>query len=255
MPPITILTTPQEQTFDINEKEGDACSTTSPLNMNTPLPPLQNDIDDDDMLITLDEAGLHRVWLSSEHILLHLDDLTAVESVCRDLWDIGKQLKHDHNTDNNDDNVYRKAMLWMIYHCRGSIAYRQQEWTKAIHACQTCLAIDLSAPPPSLSDSLLLQKVGLIQAQAQTSSMLEHCLTYQLQQKQQRRRSSSLTGSTISDSSSDASTGLVMMVCSFCAVKKRTMPVCAQCKSQRYCGMKCLKLDKDRHSSLCCLQR
>ncbi|CAO3600880.1 unnamed protein product [Absidia cylindrospora] len=217
--------------------------------MNTPPPPQSN------LSITLDEARLHQVWLSSEHILLHLDDLTAVESVCQDLWDIGKQLKHYHHIDNNDNNnVYRKAMLWMIYHCRSSIAYRQQEWAKTIHACQTCLAIDLSAPPPSLSDSLLLQKVGLIQVQAQpqTSSMLEQCLNYQ--QHQQRPRSSSLTGSTISDASDD-SAGLVMMVCSLCAVKKRAMPVCAQCKSQRYCGIKCLKLDKDRHSSLCCLQR
>ncbi|CAO3638099.1 unnamed protein product [Cunninghamella blakesleeana] len=59
-----------------------------------------------------------------------------------------------------------------------------------------------------------------------------------------------------SSSSSSVSSNTVMtnasaMICSYCFTEKKNMPVCAQCKIQIYCSIKCLKLDKQRHFDLC----
>lgn len=212
------------------------------------------DYEQDDMLVkmlmalhqqqnpVMDEGGLHLVSLSTERILLHLEDRTTVESLCQELWELGKRLKQ--SSSDTDDKVYGRAMQVMIYHCRASIQYSQKDWIRAINDCRKCLSIDLPTPMLMASDSLLLQKVGLLQEHA--TCMLEQGQRYR------RRIPTSGSSSSIASSSGSSSSSLPrLMVCSFCAVEKRAMPVCAQCKVQTYCGIKCLKQDKTRHSTQC----
>ncbi|KAI8339602.1 hypothetical protein BC941DRAFT_420947 [Chlamydoabsidia padenii] len=195
----------------------------------------------------MDESGLHLVSLSTERILLHLEDLVAVESLCQALWELGKRLKQIIG--GGDDAVYGKAMRVTIYHCRAAIHYSQKDWIRLIDDCRKCLAIDLTNSVLMQSDSLLLQKVGLLQEHAR--SMLEQGL--QCRHRRHRFPSSGSSSSIASSnrSSSSSSSSPKLMVCSFCSVEKRAMPVCAQCKIQTYCGIKCLKQDKSRHSSQC----
>ncbi|ORZ07567.1 hypothetical protein BCR42DRAFT_425768 [Absidia repens] len=200
--------------------------------------------------VVMDENWLHLTSLVSEHILVHLDDMVVVEPLCQELWNLGKRLKQDNlmtmgknaSQYGQQQDVYSKAIQVIIYHCRGSIHYSQRDWAHVINDCRKCLAIDLQTNMLMSSDSLLLQKVGLIKEHA--SSMLEQGLQYQ-------RRC--LTGGSSSSiaSSSTGSSSEMMMVCSFCSLEKRKMPVCAQCKHQAYCGIKCLKQDKTRHISQC----
>ncbi|KAI8096424.1 uncharacterized protein BX664DRAFT_355790 [Halteromyces radiatus] len=183
----------------------------------------------------MSEEAFQLVCLSTEHILLHLDDLTMVEPWCQELWRLGKRLKlYDNQAD-----MYLQGMRAMIYQCRASIRFSEKDWAKAANDCRKCMDFM----------DVTLQKVILIQKQV--SSMLDTCLRYQQQQQQQSFHSDgSVTGSSASSSSS-SSYGSIVMVCSYCSIEKRSMPVCARCKSQSYCGLKCLKLDKDRHLAEC----
>ncbi|KAI8344730.1 hypothetical protein BC941DRAFT_409479 [Chlamydoabsidia padenii] len=159
----------------------------------------------------MDETSLAWVSSMSEQILLHLDALP--EPTCHILWDLGKRLK----TEDGGDPCIRQAIQVIIYHCRASIYYHQKDWVRTIQVCRKCVGVSSSLP-----------KIGLLQAQA--TSMLEQCLV--------RINKSHVPSS-------------MMMVCALCSTEKRAMPVCAQCKSQPYCSIKCLKQDQVRHSSQC----
>lgn len=179
MPSIVLPSKPSPETvpFD-NEK------------LDTPLPP--------------DATSLAWVSSMSEHVLGHLDDLSAVD--CQGLWDLGKRLKSSSHND-----PIKQAMRVIIYHCRGSIYFYEKNWIRTIQVCRKCVAIP--------GDSLL---------QAHAAAMLEQSLV-----RMQGRKTKGV------------------LICALCSAEKRAMPVCAQCKAQPYCSVKCLKSDQARHANQC----
>ncbi|KAI8061694.1 hypothetical protein BC940DRAFT_322509 [Gongronella butleri] len=62
-------------------------------------------------------------------------------------------------------------------------------------------------------------------------------------------RSTPSTPSTVSLSSASSTSSIKS--CGQCGLEKLAMPVCAKCKSQRYCSFKCMKAHRSIHASSC----
>lgn len=129
---------------------------------------------------------------------------------------------------------YGRAIRISIYHCR-SILCEDVDSTKAISYYRKCVSVR----PSRILDSQKLQQSA--------KEALQHYLQAEEQQNTTSTRPS-LPSRTSSVSSGASSCS---MACANCGVEKRGMPVCSKCKSQYYCGVRCLKAHKPVHDLEC----
>lgn len=184
-------------------------------------------------------------------------------AVAENLWALGKQLK-DESTENDyqistivhaaqvashvliedigihaskdmvaeEQEDYRRAIRITIHHCRAHIYQRRGKIDKALVHFRKCVAV---RPPMKreLEHQRLMRHSALL-AMQRLSVVDENIHT-----------SKSRTSSVSSESSSTT------VVCGNCGVEKRSMPVCARCRIQTYCGRQCLSAHKGTHDLEC----
>ncbi|KAL9551714.1 hypothetical protein MBANPS3_004116 [Mucor bainieri] len=131
---------------------------------------------------------------------------------------------------------YGRTIRLSIYHCRANLC-EDMDLNKSITYYRKCLSVH-----PTQLD---FQKQKL---QHSAKMALEHLIADQLKDDNSTMRPKlpSRTSSVSSGASSSCS-----MSCSNCGVEKRGMPVCSKCKSQYYCGIRCLKAHKPVHDLEC----
>lgn len=131
---------------------------------------------------------------------------------------------------------YGRTIRMSIYHCRANLC-EDMDLNKSITYYRKCLSVH-----PTQLD---LQQQKL---QHSAKIALEHLIADQLKvdNSTMRPKLPSRTSSVSSGASSSCS-----MSCSNCGVEKRGMPVCSKCKSQYYCGIRCLKAHKPVHDLEC----
>jgi hypothetical protein len=131
---------------------------------------------------------------------------------------------------------YGRTIRISIYHCRANLC-EDMDLNKAITYYRKCLSVY-----PTHLDS---QQQKL---QISAKIALEHLIADQQKDDNNsvRPKLPSRTSSVSSGASSSCS-----MSCSNCGVEKRGMPVCSKCKSQYYCGIRCLKAHKPVHDLEC----
>jgi hypothetical protein len=125
---------------------------------------------------------------------------------------------------------YGRAIRTSIYHCR-AVLCEDMDSSKAISYYRKCLSVR----PTAIVES---QKI-----QESAKEALRQIIT---EDNTIRPRLPSRTSSVSSGASSSCS-----MACANCGVEKRGMPVCSKCKSQYYCGVRCLKAHKPVHDLEC----
>lgn len=131
--------------------------------------------------------------------------------------------------DNSMDGEYGRAIRISIYYCR-AVLCEDIDNTKSISYYRKCVSV---RPSPLESQNF----------QQSAKLALLHLIT---DHATNRPRLPSRTSSVSSGASSSCS-----MSCSNCGVEKRGMPVCSKCKSQYYCGVRCLKAHKPIHEAEC----
>ncbi|KAI7861350.1 hypothetical protein BDF14DRAFT_403192 [Spinellus fusiger] len=186
------------------------------------------------------------------------------EELSSDLWEFGKELKeqsHDiesHSSSTSlttpplspgeksavfeDPENYRRAIRIVIYYFRASINEYSPAcigeaidyYRKCISVCPTLLATHY---PIQQAATAAIKRLSPLSV---TASSVEQGSPYRPLFKS---RASSTSGTSLTSIASSA--------CSTCGKEKRSMPVCAKCKSRVYCGLACLKADKENHAPMC----
>jgi hypothetical protein len=175
----------------------------------------------------------------------HLPWLPVLMSELREL---GKQLKDESSepdrlvplplpVEQDQESINRvpinesfaRAIRITIYYCRATLC-EDIDTNKSISYYRKCVSVR-----PTQFDTQNLQQ------SARTA--LQHLIADQ-DKYSNRPRLPSRTSS-VSSSSSNS------MSCSNCGIEKRGMPVCSKCKSQYYCGIRCLKAHKPVHELEC----
>lgn len=131
--------------------------------------------------------------------------------------------------DNSMNGEYGRAIRISIYYCRAALC-EDVDTTKSISYYRKCVSVR-----PSPLESQNYQQSAKL---ALLHLIADHATN--------RPRLPSRTASVSSGASSSCS-----MSCSNCGVEKRGMPVCSKCKSQYYCGVRCLKAHKSIHEAEC----
>ncbi|RCH85151.1 hypothetical protein CU098_007099 [Rhizopus stolonifer] len=202
---------------------------------------------------------------TSKYQYLHWFDLITTE-----LWDFAKQLKEEsfecdthiplldgdikrlsidssHSDDSeHDEENYRRAIRITIYNCRALVCEQSNEITQAIVYYRKCASVRPTPfePQQHLQQTALATLQRLIKT-SRPVSQLKHKNTF----------SSVFTSDSISASSTTSSVSSLSsktsMCCSNCGIEKQVMPVCARCKIQPYCSVRCIQSHKETHVSSC----
>ncbi|KAG0168124.1 hypothetical protein DFQ30_005185 [Apophysomyces sp. BC1015] len=174
---------------------------------------------------------LELVWRMTHLVLEHRETrcyrpLHWFDRVTHDLWDFAKRLKDEtvFGIDTEQEN-YRRAVQITIYSCRALIHQQIGDIDKAIGYYRKCVAVR----PCKIESQNVLQESALV--------ALDRLIT----------DSPTPPPSSASSVSSQSS----FVCCANCGVERRAMPVCARCRSQTYCGAKCLKAHKPIHELVC----
>jgi hypothetical protein len=187
---------------------------------------------------------------TSTYQLLPWFDMLTLE-----LWDFAKQLKEesiendlfipasgiirqdsiDSDEDEEDDEeVYKRAIRVSIYHCRALVSEQHKDMEQALVYYRKCASVrpTVFEPQPSLQKNAFsaLQRLH----STRPTLTLKH------------RSSSAYSSDSHSYSSSQS-----FLFCSNCGTEKQRMPVCAKCKIQPYCSVRCMKSHKSTHELTC----
>ncbi|KAI8359838.1 hypothetical protein EDC96DRAFT_445330, partial [Choanephora cucurbitarum] len=196
---------------------------------------------------------------ANKHQFLQWFDLIATE-----LWDFAKQLKEEsfecdshipldvikrrsidsvHSVDDQDEENYRRAIRITIYNCRALVCEQSNEINQAIVYYRKCAAVR----PTPFEPQQHLQQTAL----AAMHRLIE---SSRPQLKHKNTLSSVFTCDSISTSSTVSSHSVLSrssVQCTQCGLEKATMPVCARCKTQPYCSVRCMKSHKQIHQANC----
>ncbi|KAI9311681.1 hypothetical protein BX666DRAFT_916944 [Dichotomocladium elegans] len=158
------------------------------------------------------------------------------------LWALGKALKAQEDEEgeyyHSTEACFRRAIRIIIYHAKGAAChpkyYRKCTEIEAPVSCGCC--------PPHIVSAL-----REIQTSAEHiySSMQRSPSSVSMTSIPSTRSSSSCSSSSSSSRSSTRSN------CSHCGKEKRGMPVCAKCKAQAYCSLRCLHAHSLEHNKTC----
>ncbi|KAI7885960.1 uncharacterized protein EV154DRAFT_521637 [Mucor mucedo] len=219
------------------------------------------------------------VWRMTNLVLSHRETskyqyLSWYEMITLELWEFAKQLKDEsyecdqhiptyganikrgsidsvtsdtsYNEDANDEENYRRAIRITIYNCRALVYEQSSELNQAIIYYRKCASVR----PTPFEPQQFLQKSALDSMQRLIRSFPQSPISRQRPSYSGFMSSDSLSTSTTTSSSSSV-VSRSPMNCSHCGIEKITMPVCAKCKVQPYCSIRCMKSHKDTHSSVC----
>ncbi|KAI8342543.1 hypothetical protein BC941DRAFT_413093 [Chlamydoabsidia padenii] len=190
----------------------------------------------------MDPVVLGLVWEMTKMLLEHLEarlyhSLDWFGEMARDIWQYAKQLK-----EKEADGELEKAIRITIYHCRALICQQDGDLIKAKVYFRKCVSLStVFAQQQVLQDAastFLVHTPSSIYSSHSGSSYFN--LPPLLQSP-----SSISSASTVSSSSSTP------ILCGHCGLEKKTMPICAKCRSQRYCSSKCLKEHQPIHALSC----
>jgi hypothetical protein len=142
----------------------------------------------------------------------------------------------------HEEENYRRAIRIAIYNCRALVYEQSNEVNQAIVYYRKCASVR----PTPFEPQQHLQQIALATMQRLVEASrpsIKHKNTYSSTFTFDSSSSSS-TNSSVSSCSSTVS-------CSYCGIEKMVMPVCARCKSQPYCSVRCIKAHKLSHESSC----
>lgn len=207
----------------------------------------------------MDPCVLELVWQMTKMLLEHLEarlyhPLDWFGVMARDLWQYAKRLKEE-----GVEGELENAIRITIYHCRASIHQHggtMDDLFKARIYYRKCMSLPtvfarqqslqdaassfLSQNPFSLSMSSSTLSISSSHSNSSSQSYSSHPPPLQ-------SPSSISSSSTVS---SFSSTPLVTN-CGHCGLEKKAMPICAKCRSQRYCSARCLKEHRAIHVLTC----
>ncbi|KAL9544860.1 hypothetical protein MBANPS3_007419 [Mucor bainieri] len=212
-------------------------------------------------------AGYYMTALkeTNKYQYLHWFDLITAE-----LWEFAKQLKEESyecdvhvptmttlgkrgsidslasdtsgGSSNHDEENYRRAIRITIYNCRALVCEQSNEVNQAIIYYRKCASVRPTPfePQQHLQQTALATMQRLMEA---SRPSIKHKNTF----------SSTFTfdSSSSSSTTSSVSSNPHTVTCSNCGIEKLVMPVCARCKSQPYCSVKCVKAHKSAHEATC----
>ncbi|KAI8089862.1 uncharacterized protein BX664DRAFT_334102 [Halteromyces radiatus] len=199
---------------------------------------------------------LELVWQMTKMLLEHMETrlyhhLDWFDPMAHDLWMYAKWLKEDQ-----PEEPVENAIRITIYHCRAAIYQYDggmENLYKARLYYRKCLALSTSFDTQQdlqnnassfLSDHPLVLVTPTFSPSSSSSLLSNHPPSLQ------SPTSISSTPSSISLSSSTTSS-FAISACGQCGLEKKAMPVCAKCKYQRYCSIKCLKQHQPSHTLVC----
>jgi hypothetical protein len=205
------------------------------------------------------------VWHMTNLVLSHRETnkyqrLNWFDTVAHALWDFAKRLKEESfecdlhvptngkrgsidstsstasSSSENEDENYRRAIRITIYNCRAQVCEQANEEKQAIVYYRKCASVR----PTPFEAQQHLQQTALATMQ-------------RLIESSRPTIKQSFTSDSISTISTSSSTTLSrpMVSCSNCGIEKLVMPVCARCKTQPYCSVRCIKSHKTTHSATC----
>lgn len=219
------------------------------------------------------------VWRMTNLVLSHRETskyqyLSWFEMITVELWEFAKQLKEEsyecdlhipsygantkrgsidsvnsdtsYNGYDNDEENYRRAIRIAIYNCRALVYEQSSEFNQAIIYYRKCASVR----PTPFEPQQHLQKIALESMQRLIRSLPPSPVSGQRPSYPGFMSCNSLSTSTTTSSSSSI-VSRSPMNCSQCGIEKVVMPVCAKCKIQPYCSLRCVKSHKDTHSSVC----
>jgi hypothetical protein len=175
--------------------------------------------------------------------------------ITHELWDFAKRLKEESsecdlhvstdgkrgsidstNSMNSEDENYKRAIRITIYSCRAQVCEQSNEEKQAIIYYRKCASVR----PTPFEAQQHLQQTALATMQRLLIESARPTSSYSISSTSSRSTCSSTT--TISRP---------IMTCSHCGIEKLVMPVCARCKTQPYCSVRCIKSHKSIHSTTC----
>ncbi|ORZ03636.1 hypothetical protein BCR43DRAFT_483689 [Syncephalastrum racemosum] len=181
-----------------------------------------------------------------------------LEQVQREIWDLGKQLKDesvesDYVTpgdgreqevwgvaqQQDDQELYRRAIRISIYFSRALLYQHQHNLDKALMYYRKCLSV---RPVP--------RQLFETQYQVQQSAW-ETMEALQSRHEQMLHEASISTTSLDTSSESSESSTSSPRSCGQCGAERRVMPVCARCRTQAYCSRRCLTEHQPVHKTTC----
>lgn len=206
------------------------------------------------------------VWRMTNLVLAHRETnkyqfLGWFDMVTAELWDFAKQLKDESwDRDNyinsttslqflsdsedeeaSEEENYRRAMRITIYNCRALVCEQYNQKSQAVIYYKKCASV--RSTPFEHQQYLQQSALTAIQRLADTNRPLPPS----------KIRSYSGFSGFSSDASSTSTSGsnTSFSACSNCGLEKMNMPVCAKCKTQPYCSVRCMKSHKSIHESIC----
>ncbi|KAI8379026.1 hypothetical protein BD560DRAFT_33896 [Blakeslea trispora] len=216
------------------------------------------------------------VWQMTNLVLAHREAnkhqyLQWFDSITTELWDFAKQLKEESfecdshipldgmakrrsidstqsDESENDEENYRRAIRITIYNCRALVCEQSNEISQAIVYYRKCAAVRPTPfePQQHLQQAALAAMQRLIES-SRPISQLRHKNTL----SSVFTCDSISTSSTVSSASNSVLSARTSMQCTHCGLEKLTMPVCARCKTQPYCSVRCMKSHKEAHQTNC----
>ncbi|KAI8092031.1 hypothetical protein BDF21DRAFT_410784 [Thamnidium elegans] len=212
------------------------------------------------------------IWRMTNLVLSHRETskhqyLNWFGMVTSELWEFAKRLKEESyecdlhvpmlvNTSSSsssgesdsgseyddDEESYRRSIRITIYNCRALVYEQSNEFSQAIIYYRKCASV---RPTPFESQQHLQQSALLAIQRLQKLSPAPVL-------KQRPTYSSFRSFDSASTSSASSTSSRSSICCSQCGIEKLAMPVCAKCKVQPYCSVRCMKSHKSVHASVCC---
>ncbi|ORE00992.1 hypothetical protein BCV72DRAFT_218116 [Rhizopus microsporus var. microsporus] len=169
-----------------------------------------------------------------------------------ELWELAKQLKEESFENDlyipmdeleleDEEEMFKRAIRTSIYHCRAVVCEQHKDVEQAIVYYRKCASVR----PAVFESQQNMQKHALTSMRRLISSEVPSRPISTLK----TRPTWSSTYS--SDSASSSIRTLSTFICSNCSIEKQTMPVCAKCKIQPYCSIRCMKSHKSVHELTC----
>ncbi|CAO3594967.1 unnamed protein product [Absidia cylindrospora] len=195
------------------------------------------------------------VWQMTKLLLEHMEtrlyhQLEFFDVMARELYQYCKRLKEDQA-----EGELENAIRITIYHCRATIYQHDGGMDDLIRArlyFQKCLRL-----PTKFEAQKSLQKTACtfisqhpLVLYTPSSINTNNDSSYFSLPPPLQSPSSIISTPSSSSLSSTSSTPLITP-CGHCGLQKKAMPVCAKCKSQRYCTIKCLKEHQSSHMLIC----